>query len=123
MKFLLSEINRTRTGEKICTIQLRCMALNSDGILAMNFPKFGHFRLNGDRVTHQYFKIEDPPNDRKRKDKIMDLTEKLCKLAVLPEQNKLALELTNKVRTRSDQDTVYVAGLFIVKNIQQVELT
>ena len=50
--------NKREDGEKIVTIQLRCLALNNgDGILTTNFPQFGHYRFNGDRKTHNYFKL------------------------------------------------------------------
>jgi len=66
---LLSPKNKLASGRYHIQLQLRCIAINNDdGILTHSFPKFGHFRLNRDGNTHKSYKIEKPPNDRKRKD-------------------------------------------------------
>jgi hypothetical protein len=53
-------------------IQLRCIQLGE--AMTHQMPKFGAFRLNNEKRTLQQYKIQDPPNNRKRKDKVMDLT-------------------------------------------------
>lgn len=42
-------------------------------------PKFGSLRFCGDSKTLQKFKVLDPPNDRKRKDKVLDITQLVCR--------------------------------------------
>ena len=37
-------------------------------------PKYGAFRLCEDTKTYKLFETPLPPNDRRRKDRIMDLT-------------------------------------------------
>lgn len=46
---------------------------NSDGLFTHNFPQFGYYRLNQD-PKHVHFKLGDPPNDKKRHDKFIDIT-------------------------------------------------
>ena len=36
-------------------------------------PQFGFYRINNDRKT-VHLKLGDPPNDKKRHDKMLDLT-------------------------------------------------
>ena len=50
---------------------------NQDGIFNHNFPQFGFYRLNKDSSTLAYLKINDPPNDKKRHDKFLDVTRQL----------------------------------------------
>ena len=82
-------------------------------------PKFGNLRLNSDRKTHVSFKVGDPPNDRKRKDKVMDLTGQLCSdlkpLKSNSKQNMYSLELMHRVKHEGDKNLYYVAGVFFCK--------
>lgn len=43
----------------------------------MNFPTFGHLFVNGQ--NHQYYKIQPPPNDKKRHDRVYDILKHLVK--------------------------------------------
>ena len=99
-------------------IQLRCVQLEE--ALVHSMPKFGNFRLNGERKTHQSFKVGDPPNDRKRKDKVMDLTQVICSdLKPLKSTQGLpqiySLELMHRTKHDGDKNLWYVAGLFFCK--------
>jgi hypothetical protein len=39
-----------------------------------NFPQFGFYRFNKDPKQMTYFKIGDPPNNKRRHDKFYDLS-------------------------------------------------
>ena len=76
----LTDQNVLDKGKSIykLSIQLRCIALNNgDGIFNNNFPTFGHFRLNQSERTHKKYLINPPPNDHKRRDRVLDLTKEI----------------------------------------------
>lgn len=81
-------------------------------------PKFGNLRLNGDKKSQLSFKVGDPPNDRKRKDKVMDLTNQLCTdLKPLKGNNKqYSIELMHRTKHEGDKNLFYVAGIFFCKS-------
>ncbi len=82
---------------------------NADGVLFHNFPQFGFFRINQEKkVTH--LKLGEPPNDKKRHDKMLDLT-----MALSPMINKNVIEIMQIVKTEKDPYK-YVCGIFIVQN-------
>lgn len=47
---------------------------NSDGVFNHNMPQFGFFQVNQDFKSSNILKIGEPPNDKKRHDKIVDIT-------------------------------------------------
>lgn len=79
---------------------------------------FGHYRLNYNKAKkpehQQYFRLEDPPNDRKRKDKIFDLSDE-----VIPGLN--TIEIMHKTRA-ARCNASYVCGIFICKNFAPQEM-
>ena len=87
-------------------------------------PKFGFFRLNGDKKTQKSLKIDDPPNDRKRKDKVIDLTNALCnELRPLRGQaDKYSLEVMHRTKHPGDEKLYYVGALMISKSFPVTEI-
>ena len=67
------------------SLELRCIQLGESLQHAM--PKFGSFRLNGLATEQKQFKVPPPPNDRKRKDRILDLTDEICR-RIVPRSNE-----------------------------------
>lgn len=92
------------------SIQLRCIRLNNgDGVFNHNLPQFGFYRVNQDKNV-VYLKIGDPPNDKKRHDKILDVT------TILQTGSKNVLEIMQI--NKQDRDPYrYVCGVFIVRNL------
>lgn len=48
------------------------MKLDPKEPFTQSFPTFGHLKVNGG--NYQNFKIAPPPNDKKRHDKVLDIT-------------------------------------------------
>ena len=98
-------------------MQLRCIRMNGgDGILAHNFPQFGFYRINQDKKS-VCLKLGDPPNDKKRHDKMLDLTLQLSSLVP-----KNVIEIMQIVKTEKDPYK-YVCGIFIVQNFDPHDFT
>lgn len=101
-------------------IQLRCIQLGE--AMTHQMPKFGAFRLNNEKRTLQQYKIQDPPNNRKRKDKVMDLTQLLCQ-EVQIHDNKVALEVMHRPKHDGDDALYYVAAVYICKQFTIPDIT
>jgi hypothetical protein len=89
--------------------------------LTHSFPKFGHFRLNKDPSTHKSYKIEKPPNDRKRKDSIMDLTESIASMA-RKNQSSGAIELMHNQKLDNEKDVFYVFAMYMTKSVEAQQI-
>lgn len=106
---------------KDISIQLRCVQLGEALVHAM--PKFGAFRMCNERKTHTVFKIQDPPNDRKRKDKIMDITQMVCRDVKPIKGSTFQLDLMHKVKHENDNKLWYVAAIYICKQFSVNEIS
>ena len=77
----------------------------------MNFPTFGHLFVNGQ--NHQYYKIQPPPNDKKRHDRVYDILKLLVKGT-----NKLEMTHVQKMLRNGKDDDNFVCGVYLVKNFE-----
>lgn len=88
---------------------------NSDGVFTHNLPQFGFYRINQERKT-QHLKLGDPPNDKKRHDKMLDLT-----MVLNTNGPKNALEIMQIGKPGKDM-VRYVCGIFIVVNYGPLDI-
>eukprot|EP00347_Sterkiella_histriomuscorum_P002292 403368715 len=100
-------------------IQVRCIRMNNgDALLNNTYPQFGCMALNQSsrNSIKNEFTIKDPPNDKKRIDKIIDVTKSL-------KSGDNLLELFQILRPDRGDTHKYVCGVFIVKNYEEKEFT
>lgn len=84
--------------------------MNNSDIFTHNLPQFGFYRINQDRKS-VHLKLSDPPNDKKRHDKLLDIT--MLINAMVP-RNVIEIMQISK----NNKDTFkYACGIFIVMNI------
>lgn len=75
IKAYKSSLNTFKDNRKKFFIQMRCLRMNgTDGVLAHDFPQFGQLRVNGKGEFENRFHIDPPPNDKKRHDKFLDIS-------------------------------------------------
>jgi len=110
-----SEQNKFNQERKKFFLQLRCLRMNgADGVLAHDFPQFGQMRLNGKPDCEQKYFIEPPPNDKKRHDKFMDVSNFLK-----AGDNFVEVIQHNK---EGKDPSFYALGIFVVMNFEQNEV-
>lgn len=81
----------------------------------MNFPTFGHLFVNGQ--NHQYYKIQAPPNDKKRHDRVYDILKLLNKGT-----NKIEMTHVQKMLRNGKDDDNFVCGVYLVKNFEAKQM-
>jgi hypothetical protein len=87
---------------------------NLDGLYTHNMPQFGFYRINQDRRS-VCLKLSDPPNDKKRHDKMIDLT------AQLTSAQRNVIEIMQTFKAEKDPFK-YVCAIFIVKSFDPHDL-
>ena len=100
----------------VLSLQVRCVSTNPKLSFNHSFPTFGHIKING--LNYQRLFIAPPPNDKKRHDKILDISK-----LVQTGSNELQIShVLKELRTGKDDDH-YICAVYLVKQIDPEDLT